>query len=514
MSDQKESKKEVYSYHTFIFPFLWNDGGKVKRKRFEKCLNNDIWKLDLFGSYRSDDSNVQREDYSAYQYFNNAARSVIYTFSDSEKEFVRCFRCLPDLFKDEKNTVEYRITKCIKKYENGKEIEYNVEYKLRVNGVKLKLYNTGIGMLVYELENRDYTSIDDVNKINDWGRRIFRPFYFTDEKGEIGCSLCADCLKISGIGDKNGQSLCSEIAKAPVPKSPDDIVLARTISFFFESDNYKITMDKREKSRSVFYIEPIIDDRMFVACYVNDSELSDLLAETDENGTYRYLSDAENKSTHDESNVSCKLYETVFVDGDGCSCHDRHMLKEMLTKHVYTRWIEYYDSGNKKISGTIHGISEYSLVCVSASNFSATPFLTEYIEIAMLVLAQRASLLAFERRISEISSSQKGEKKLQEDYINFDSQYMLHEVTAQQQGIEIYNLILQRMYIFDQKNDIENQIRNLFELKNFKQDKRMNTILSALALLGIVEIVDVLVNWWPWLPKAIKDFFTFIINLM
>lgn len=505
MSEQKETQKSVYSYHTFIFPFLWNDGGKIKRNQFEKCLNSDIWKFDLFGSYRSDDSKVQREDYSAYQYFNNAARSVIYTSNDGENEFVRCFRCMPDLFKNENNAVEYCITKHVTKSENDKPVEYNYEYKLRINGVRLKLYNTGIGMLIYELENRDYASIDDVNRINEWGRRIFRPFYSIDNKGEIGCSLCADCLKISGIGDKNGQSLCSEIAKAPIPKSLDDIVLARIISFFFECDNYKITMNKREKSESVFYIEPIIDDRMFVACFIHDGNFAYSLAEKDVSGTYRYLSDAEDKAISGKNNLSSKLYETVFVDGDGCTCQNGQMLKEMLSKHVYTRWIE---------CGTIHGISEYSFVCISGTVYFGVldTFLTEYIEIVMLVLAQRASLLAFERRISETSlkTSEKPlktkgvkklqedynrVKKLQEDYINFDSQYMLHEVTEQQQGIEIYNLILQRMYIFDQKSDIENQIRNLFELSNYKHDSVMNGILFGLAVFGIIETIDVVVGW-------------------
>ncbi len=469
-----EAKSAIYSYHTFIFPFLWNDGGKVSRKEFEKCLNKQLWKIDLFGEYRADESSVRSEYYSAYQYFNNAARSVIYTFEDNDKQSVRCFRCLPELFRNKNHVIEYQIKK-------GKK-----EYALRINGIRLKLYNTGIGMLIYELENQKYPLIDDINKINDLGRRILRPFFVPSN---LSCSLCADYLSISGITDICGKNICSRLSGASAPEQPTQIELARIITFLLEDNDFKVTMNKAEKKRNEFFIEPIIDDRMFVACYIINEEFADLLAQRNEDGEYRYLSDAEEKCPGDkEFNVSRKIYETVFVDGDGLSCYSREMLRNMLSDHLYTRWIE---------CGTVHGISEYSFVCVSSTDDIAVlqPFLTQYIEIAMLVLAQRASLLAFERRISEVSSSKKGEKELQEQYIDFDSQYMLHEVTAQQQGIEIFNIILEKMFVKDKKSDVENQIRNLFELKNFKNDRWMNGILFGLAVLGLIEIVSTILEW-------------------
>lgn len=472
-------KPAVYSYHTFIFPFLWNDGGKVSRKEFEKCLNMQLWKIDLFGKYREDEPAVRSEYYSAYQYFNNAARAVIYTFEDNEKQSVRCYRYMPDLFKNKAHNIMYNIRK------------ENQEFTLSVNGIRLKLYNTGIGLLIYELENQKYPLIDDINKINDLGRRICRPFYVPDS---FKCSLCADNISISGIADIQGKNICSKLSGAPAPEEPTKTELARIITFLLEDDDYKVTINKSEKKKNEFFIEPIIDDRMFVACYINNKELTDLLAQRNKDGEYRYLSDAEEKSPDDKYyNVSRKLYETIFVDGDGLSCHSRETLKRMLSESIYDRWIEYRYDGEP--SGTVYGISEYSIICISASLFSANAFLTEYIELAMLVLAQRASLLAFERRISEVSSSKKGEKELQEQYIDFDSQYMLHEVTAQQQGIEIFNIILEKMFIKSEKTDIENQIHNLFELKNFKNDRWMNGILFGLAVLGTIEIVSIILDW-------------------
>lgn len=469
----------LYSYHTFIFPFLWNDGGKVSRKEFEKCLNKQLWKPDIFGQYRNDEASVSSEYYSAYQYFNNAARAVIYTFEDNDKQSVRCFRYLTEQLKSKDHNIKYHIKKG------------DVEYILRINGIRLKLYNTGIGLLIYELENQNYPLIDDINKINDLGRRISRPFYNSENST---CSLCADSISISGITDIRGNKIFSQLSGAPAPLNPAKTEIARIVTFLLEDNDRKVTINKAGKKINEFFIEPIIDDRMFVACYINNKEFADLLAQRNKDGEYRYLSDAEEKSPDDRAfNISRKLYETIFVDGDGLSCHSREMLKRMLAENVYDRWIEFRDKG--ELSGTVHGISEYSMICISASLFSANAFLTEYIEIAMLVLAQRASLLAFERRISEVSSNKKGEKELQEQYIDFDSQYMLHEVTAQQQGIEIFNIILEKMFIKDEKADVENQIRNLFELKNFKSDRIMNGILFGLAVLGTIEIVSIIADW-------------------
>ncbi len=470
--------ENVYSYHTFILPFLWNDGGKVSREEFKKCLRDSLWKIDLFGEYRNNEPSVCGENYSAYQYFNNAARSVIYTLENNDKQSVICYRYMPELFKNKNHGVKYVIRKG------------NQEFSLPINGIRLKLYNTGIGLLIYELENYDYSSLDEINKINDLGRRISRPFY--DPKNG-NCSLCADCLLISGLNDINGKAVCSKISGAGVPESPKRIELARIVTFLFEDNDRMVTIDKDSKKNNEFFIEPIIDDRMYVACYICNKEFARLLAERNSSGEYRYLSDADEKSPDDrQNNVSRKLYEAVFVDGDGLSCHSRTMLKDMLSKHIYDRWVEYHNDG--ALSGTVHGITEYSFVCISASMFSANAFLTEYIEIAMLVLAQRASLLAFERRISEVSTSKKGEKKLQEQYIDFDSQYMLHEVTEQQQGIEIFNIILEKMFIKEEKCDVENQIHNLFELRNFKNDSLMNGILFGLAILGIIEIVSTVIE--------------------
>ncbi len=485
-----EKQKAVYSYHTFIFPFLWNDSGRVSRKKFEECLNPN-WELDIFGKYNANNAAEKSQLYSVCQYFNTAARAVLFTAEDSWKQPVRNFRFLPKLFADKNHNVTYCINKLVKNYDKNGNVKSTVsyDYRLRVNGIRLKLYDTGIGLIVYELENTEYTTIVDVNRINDWGRRISRPYYEAD----FSCSICADCLSLTGINDIHGNAVCSELSGANPPGDPQKAEIAKVITFLLESEKKSVT-PYHDKSKDTFYIEPIIDDRMFVCCFAEDKAFVNNLSER--NGDeYLFISDATEKEVKDPTNLAKQLYEFVFIDGDGISCHSRNMLKEMLEKHIYKRWLEFrLDDGER--SGTVYGFSEYSLVCASVSKFSALAFLTEYIEIAILVLVQRASLLAFERRISEVSRTKRGEKDLQQRYIDFDSRYLLLEVSAQQQAIELYNAMREKMYINVEKEEVEDQIESLFDLKNYKFDKVQNGILFLLSALGILETVQIILQFF------------------
>lgn len=478
MSEEKKEFPDVYSYHTFIFPFLWNDSGKIERKQFESCLDSR-WKLDLLDTHSATDPEAARQTYSQYQYFNAAARSIIYTVSDTNEEAVRNFRFAPELFDNNKAPVSY----CIKKG--------TLRYALRVNALRLKLYNTGIGLIVYELENTEPCDIDQINAMNDLGRRVFRPYYATGNDGSINCSSCADMLALEGITDFQGKPVLSRIATEE-PGGSHEAKLARVVAFLLENENKRATVKRNDDQENEYYIEPIIDDRMFVACLVKDRQFADLLATWNGN-EYCYVADALEKEPQAADNVARMLYEFVFIDGSGISCTSRRLLKELMKRHVYDRWLEYRASG--ELSGTVYGITEYSLVCLSTYFVAIESFLTQYIEMVMLVLAQRASLLAFERRISEVSRSHRHEKKLRESYIRFSSRFLLLEVTPQQQGIELYNRMLEILFVSCKKTMVESQIEGLFELKNFKINNAQKSILAIIAFLGGVGALNLLFQW-------------------
>ncbi len=375
MSKQNQQKQSVYSYHTFIFPFLWNNGGEVKRDTFERCIDRTRWTLDLFDVFHDKKriDLMRKERYAQYQYFNAPARSAIYTTKDSQGEIVRNFLYRPEYFTKD-DTGSFYI---IKKGDHS--------YKLRINGLRLKLYASGIGLLVYELENTEYHCMDAVKLINEYGRRIYCPYI--DDVKNLKSSLTADSIHLEGAAFSLGSSEdewritadANDEEKMPQAK------LAKVVTMLLTNGSISVTNIESETCNDRLYIEPIIDDRMFVACIVQDKPFIDRMKEW--NGSeYSWLSDALEKETNAIDSVARQLYEFVFVDTDTkISCRDRQQLHRLLKKHIYTRWIE---------SETIYGVTEYSIMaCVSqeGSPFVVGPFLTQYIELA--ILAHRGLLL-------------------------------------------------------------------------------------------------------------------------
>ena len=82
-----KQEKMINSYHTFIFPFLWNDSGRVKEGKFRRCLH-PLWTPDYPDDHQCFDSGR----YAQFQYFNRAARNAIFTQRDDKAPVVRNFR--------------------------------------------------------------------------------------------------------------------------------------------------------------------------------------------------------------------------------------------------------------------------------------------------------------------------------------------------------------------------------------------------------------------------------------
>lgn len=473
MSDQK-NMMQPFSYHTFIFPFIWNDNGKVKRKRFEKCIHPN-WILD-----ERQDVPFDKNLYAQYCYFNQAARNIIYMEKDDPNPTVRNYRFDVGALNGDaqwlraEKTNENKVCYVIRKG--------NFVASLPVNGIRLRLFSTGVGMIVFELENYQHNDEKSINLINELGRRIFMPFVADDGH----CPLCADEIALEYPGGK----IASTISGAELKRN-SDIRFIEPIMFLLRKGAYSATTNLHP-DKNQFYIEPIIDDRMFVACAWNNEAFVERLKQ-DEGGQYRYLADALQKKPDCADNVAGKLYELVFVDGTGLSCQSKPMLQQMLSDHIYSRWIEY---------GTLTGVSEYSLVTVTGFQPNITAFLTEYIEMVMLVLVQRASLLAFERQISDCARGKLRVDKIQQDYVHFQSEYLLREVTPQQQGIELYNMLLQNLYIEEARADVEKEISALFDLDRDRSDRKDNVLLIILAVLGVCEAMGFFFPDPGWITKG------------
>ena len=499
--EEKESKP-VISYHTFMFPFLFEMNKKMTRGKFEACCHPgwfpDVWEPDAMKAPIW---------YNQYHYFNEATQNAIYMpkdFKDNSQTVVKNLRF--DLLSlTEENPKANPLREMTRQRNENSQIQYVIrkdkDYYLDVNAIRMKLFNTGVGILIFELENRDYPSENDVKLINDIGRRIYAPYYAEDkeDKNRIFCTICAEALYFA----KDKKNIAPDDDPSLIPKgiraAADVTVLAKPIRQLLSNSNCHVTTN-RNCAKNEICIEPIIDDRMFVACYYINGDFVDAMREWD-GDRYRYMTDAKSRvpsENEKNSNTAHRLYTMMYVDSNGICCHGRDMLQKLLSDdHIYTRWLEYswFDKkeSERVFAGTITGFSEYTMISVAKNppEHLINAFLTQYVEIAILVLAQRASLLAFEYMISECARGKHYEvQTIQKKYTLFQSQILLKEVSPQQQGIELYDLLKKNLMIEKEQSEIKEQISGLFEQNNFYHDAKENKILFLISMIGLLEAVN------------------------
>lgn len=440
---------KTYSHHTFYFPFVWDDGGKLSMRRFISKLS-DGWE-DISVTGFGNDTDKAEADYQTLQYFTPSARRSLFGW---DTDYVKWFS-----YKGTKGG-KYRITKG------------DTRYILDLKGVKLKVFNTGIGILYFETQNNDYRTIESVKDINEYGRRIYAPFFSSFDGS---CGLCADSLGVKF----EGVSISDPISTFKPLKGEEYI--PSFIKFFLPKCK----------------ISPAIDDRMFVTCLVNDAE--------------KFV---EYMDYNSDSKVSESLYELIFIDKDGsCSCPTESMRRNLLDSSLYLRWFDYKYEGAP--SGTIHAITNFSWVCITAAGVDyavETPFLTQYSHMVTAVLAQRATILAFDEKVSLRSrrfgkknirlggSHIKKLKHLQESYIAFLNQHMNIEITCQEQGIDLYRMLQDKMFIANEEQMLSRELDLLSDTANIAGDIRLNRwALGFSIIFGLITVIDLMINFLTFL---------------
>lgn len=279
----------------------------------------------------------------------------------------------------------------------------------------------------------------------------------------------------------------------------------------------KFTVNKLESSGK-WYLATALDDRMYVTCLVRD----DYFMKRFQRETIR---DRKNILFDTKSccNFKKSLYELVFVDREqAVSCPTERMQDELLNKQLYDRWLDY---------GTAFAVSHHSFFCITTSDRNIdgsviNPFLILYTEMVTLCLAQRSSIISFQRKIASFTKELKKHyyiqhhgiirklTSLQEDYIAFQNQLQFFEVTSQEQGIELYDMMAEALYIEKEKQMLMDQMNIAYEAASINQGFRWNrfaVFISGLALLVslrpcfpvILRVGRVLLGWFCGLYPAL-----------
>lgn len=504
-----------------MFPFVWDDENNIKFEDFQKenILSSDYWSLlDRSKGLGAGDygGNEYPTMYALYQYLTVPAREVILPDGNSEKSLYFQFG--------------------IKEKDNGKEkskskelhglglyiIHYNKEkFILQLNAINLRIFKNGIGIFTFETEwhgckgdmsGRRPFELDDINKINEYGRRVNFPFIpkINENGDEFVFSLTASEIEIQIPQTSENPLLISdeylEKIKKLDPNKKETLLnlthilnpIIDLLSLHSKDDKrrcsskkkYTFTSDSNNKSKNKIYIYPALDDRMFVCCLVMDTTLSKRIENgvRIRNGKHSVSGKAlVGWTSGNEKMLANEIYKFAFIE-NSMSVQNMQMKKEILEKSVYWRWSDF---------GSLYTITHHSSVAITTNPYGEcrtieekkddnsikatviTPFLTQYTQLAVLALVQRASILRLSARAAEVAegiaiANIKSIEELQKDYVRIQSQFFINEASVEEQGREIFDMLLEQLYIERDKSYLDSQIINLRDTVNIINQKIFN----------------------------------------
>ncbi|WP_286154520.1 hypothetical protein [Thomasclavelia cocleata] len=518
----KEDK--VYSYHTFIFPFRLTEKEtknnksyfkKYETKNFLKDIleNNDAWiKADV--DDKCLDSNVEYKEifdnkiefeqfYNTMQYFNCSCLKAIYGFKLDEENDLR----IVNNYKFKPELIRNRAELCIQVVKN----DNIVEYKLLLNAIRLKVFNTNIAIMIFEAENHNYSEIEDIKLINEYVRRVTPP-NLTKESNPCACYWT---IKIHNDDYDNilqeyfyqqfeNMNSKENAMKTSLTKIADPIkdLLTYPNKHNDDKSNKKITSNKKKlKNENTYLIESILGDRMFTCSFIISDKMINKISKRIcissclKNKLFNKSSRETQYAYKIDYDIAKELYALIYIDPTSSSCQSEDMIQELLTRSVYPRWIDW---------GTIHAVTHHSLIGLAGSgcpDHVINAFLTLYVEMAILVQAQRASIILFQNFATELTKGLEQDNKkinqniinnllnLQERYISFQNQLLFFEVTPEEQGVEVYNMLTKAMYIDEEKRELKEQLDGLYTATNANQDNNFNKYALIFASVSLLLVV-------------------------
>lgn len=519
-SDPKNNNDRiVYSDHVFMIPLETDAEFELSDAWEEEHIDSTP-----FAKYAHEEVRKQKieqeikERYMLRRYFNNDARQIILSL---DKKCKAGRKSNINTEKEESLVTNYRFQPI-----DGSEASYyeihineNDKYELEISKIRLRGFfknaeirrnktnhNKKTFLLMIYTQNTKYPELDDIKRISQYGRRLYPPWLSGVDKTtkKVCYSECAQGIGIRikkgnntefipndhdnefWIQDLNFTKMWNAFDNEESRSREEQIglwrekIIRQDPAIFIESLlKYKYSQEERpvaseENSPGKQNVEYLMDDRMFVCYIVRNAGLIQSIKEFDEEKfQYAYEYDKE---------VSDQLYSTIYIDNGSATCQSRTMRAELLRRAIYSRWIE---------QGTIHAITQHSFGCITMPDAPIpaviTPMLVEYVEMAAIVLMQRVELLRFSKRAGEESQGFEIEnlQQLQKDYILFKNQFLLFEVTPQEQGYELYKKLQEELYVFEEKQELDDQLQSLYEYANVQQEQQLNKIAGKLGWLGI-----------------------------
>ena len=473
----RKDDTDVVSHHIFMYPFRWDFLPKQKNyhdlnfdertqiSKWDEFLENALWqKQDFIIGERN-----TSKDYNEFVFFYEHVKKTLYNYCSVEDTENRMHFYN---YTFDKSRAFYKI-KILpdKKYPSGS------EYTLSIEDINLHIFDTGIGILTFNLLNFEKsTNKTDILRINDSGRRIYPQFLGANLVLDTKKSMLADSITVDPVNGKGpfieDFSFFSDVNKI---KNNCTIQLPSFIAKIF--DNKGITFTRNIELDSII-IKNIMDDRMFSICWYGNNKLSEEIMSKDSEYPFR---------------KSPWWYCFIFGDRnpDFPTCQNNEELEKYIKNHTYPRW-----SG----IGTFYGVTAETFVCLSEEKSGAKGppiwdhLTTIYYQMSILCLLQQASILRFSGEASIIGGKLKNKSKenivefanLYNNYIEFINKFLFKKVTAQTQGSELYDMLQKFMYIDAAAMDLRHDMQELHNYTNIEQQKSATIESNKLSWLATI----------------------------
>lgn len=462
----------MHSYHIFYFPFKW----EIKDQSFiDFSQSTDLKNIQpntsaLWDTNHSPQGKEAELLYDEKNYYYEFVHPILYDTNQANTLLKHFERKEPQSVS---NLCAYVI-----KIKKGEQI---LEYRMKLDALNLNFYSTGVGMLSFYLANENYDKFEDILNINQYGRRIFPPF-FDDIKNREQIALN---IQIEGLFG-NWERYVEDFSRFT---SQMDWHPAKFIAHLIED------------LQSNLAITPVIDDRMFVNCWYQSKDMASQF--------YMNEDETKNLSFEDTGKIQFKKgvkfinnsdwYRYLFIDAsEAPTCRNYKMRNKSIESSTYMRWQE---------SGSLYGVTRYSFMLLTDTSWYADNVLsihmrTIYSRMIELILMQRASMLKFSEEVTKVSHL-KGENDilvgrrigaLYQEYIRFINQIYFHEVTAQDQGSELYNLLFQQFNSEKRVKDLDDEIGELHGYVSLLIDNSRNVKASWLNIIAAIFLPPTLLS--------------------
>ena len=402
----------------------------------------------------------QEELFGERQYYFKFVHPALYDIKGAENPLIHHY----ERREPQESNVEYRIALKEK------------SYILKVDAININLYSTGVGIMSFYLKNdrEEQNEETHIRDINQFGRRIMPP-----HSGEFSPeyrSLIAHSISITGL-DGNEENYCDTFDYAKERGG----MAQRGFSNIWQPAHFISNLIK-ELSPTLI-VTPVIDDRMIVNCWYCNKEMSEQIKDI--------KLEEPDKANFDKSDF---WYKYIFVDSgnkhDDVTCQNKEMRKKLIEDSTYYRWQE---------QGILYGITRYSVIALTdesrfAKNILAMHMRTIYARMIELVIIQRASILRFSEEVTKVSALKENNPKdiseyassLYKEYIRFVNQIFFRNITAQDQGIELYEMMMKQFNSEVQIKELDEEISELHQYITLKIEQRRSENGDFLNLLAAI----------------------------